>query len=222
MEITDSVIKRFWKYVNVGTRNECWEWTGAKTSNGYGVLSVHSRPVYAHRLSWMISNGDIQSGKCVCHHCDNPSCVNPHHLFIGSYRDNTLDMCKKGRHGFHIVSGDANVVLIRRMYATGMFSVEQLAAEFGLANWNIRSRVTGCLKEYPTRIRPKRFIIDGLKLRAIRETVGVRQIDIEQAVGLAETMISKYEAKSPGVRYQTALGIAQYLNVKVSDICQIL
>jgi hypothetical protein len=87
--------ERFWKYV-VKT-DGCWKWVGSKDSNGYGRLNVDGAPELAPRLSWMIHYGDIPEGKCVCHKCDNPSCTNPEHLFVGSYKDNTADMWNKGR-----------------------------------------------------------------------------------------------------------------------------
>ena len=98
---TDSEI-RFWKYVKKS--EGCWIWTGAKKQGGYGVITVYRdedlrthKRMLAHRLSWEIHNGKILDGLCVCHHCDNPPCVNPAHLFLGTMLDNTLDCYKKGR-----------------------------------------------------------------------------------------------------------------------------
>lgn len=77
-------------------QNGCWEWTRG-TRNGYGVVSFQGSNVPAHRASWIAKNGAIPSGLVVCHRCDNPPCVNPDHLFLGTSTDNNRDMLAKGR-----------------------------------------------------------------------------------------------------------------------------
>lgn len=83
----------------------CWEWMGYRNRTGYGGIGVplsgrnsYFVQRYAHRVSWELYRGPIPDKICVCHRCDNPSCVNPDHLFLGSRKDNTQDMVKKGRH----------------------------------------------------------------------------------------------------------------------------
>lgn len=88
---------RFW--AKVSQSDGCWQWTGATTSWGYGVLRVKGHNVHAHRVSWELHNGPIPEEMFVCHKCDNPQCTNPEHLFIGTARDNALDMIAKKRHG---------------------------------------------------------------------------------------------------------------------------
>ena len=75
----------------------CFLWQGAKDTNGYGVTTVDERQVKTHRLAYAIQHGELQGDFCVCHHCDNPSCVNPFHLFLGSHRDNAQDRQRKQR-----------------------------------------------------------------------------------------------------------------------------
>lgn len=82
---------RFWTRVDKRTSDECWEWTGAKMTAGYGELSFLGRKLGAHRFSFLLHNGDLLPGKVVCHLCNNRACVNPGHLYQGSYRDNWED-----------------------------------------------------------------------------------------------------------------------------------
>jgi len=101
--------ERFWRFV-VKT-NDCWNWSGKK-NNGYGVLSKGSKSdgyFLAHRFSWSMHNQEeILSGMVVMHKCDNPSCVNPEHLILGTSKDNTQDMIAKGRRNLKIPVGVKN------------------------------------------------------------------------------------------------------------------
>lgn len=81
------------------TEDGCWEWTASRNEarRGYGQLNVDGRPVMAHRVMYELFVGPIPPGLCVCHHCDNPPCVRPDHLFLGTHGDNAKDRDMKGR-----------------------------------------------------------------------------------------------------------------------------
>ena len=90
----------FWGRVDRRGADECWPWTGLRLPWGYGSLRLrgHKSPSRAHRLMYEFKHGPIPVGQCVCHRCDNPRCVNPAHLFLGTQTDNLRDMRDKGRH----------------------------------------------------------------------------------------------------------------------------
>lgn len=87
---------RFLTSVQIGALNECWEWTGSINSEGYGNINI-GKTEKAHRFSYLAFHGKIDPLKVVCHKCDNPPCVNPHHLFLGTREDNLKDCIAKGR-----------------------------------------------------------------------------------------------------------------------------
>ena len=107
--IPEKLLESFWKKVK--KTNSCWEWTAVKTSKGYGHLPYARNwgfTTLAHRLSYLIHRGDIPEGLLICHTCDNPHCVNPEHLFLGTQVDNMQDCLSKGRVRYITHRGESN------------------------------------------------------------------------------------------------------------------
>lgn len=130
---------RFWRGVAIGAPGECWKWLAAKKDGtGYGRISSGARHALAHRYSWELHFGPIPEGMKVCHRCDNPQCVNPGHLFLGSQKDNKRDCMEKHRHAFGERHGKAKLTeeqvrQIRELCASGVETHEQIGARFGVS-----------------------------------------------------------------------------------------
>ena len=137
-----SWVDRYWEKVEVRGPDECWEWTGGRFGSGYGELTVDGKGLSTHRLAWELANGPIPQGMLVCHHCDNPTCCNPAHLFIGTAADNNCDKVKKGRSARGAKHGRAkltqtDVRQIRKLWAAGEYTQRELGDRFGVRRRHI-------------------------------------------------------------------------------------
>ena len=139
---------RFWSKADVVLTNSasksCWPWRG-RTHKGYGQFMLNGKCRYAPRVAWTIFNGDPGELQ-VLHKCDNPICVNPHHLFLGTPKVNVDDCVNKGRfHKGERTGGSiltrADVLLIRKKYIRGVYGTARIAKELGLP----RGAVAGVL-----------------------------------------------------------------------------
>ena len=91
-------LERFRDSYEIDKKTGCWNWTGSKNGiNGYGRITVEGKSYCAHRVSYELFVGIIPNGYNVCHKCDNPVCINPDHLFVGTRSDNMQDASNKGR-----------------------------------------------------------------------------------------------------------------------------
>jgi hypothetical protein len=122
----------------------CWNWTGVVNGWGYGRLAYQSTHQAAHRYAYEEFIGPIPEDKCVCHRCDNPSCVNPEHLFLGTLADNSQDMVRKGRHIGSRKLNEEKVRVIRQLIARGV-KHKDIASTYGVtrsAIGNIATKTT--------------------------------------------------------------------------------
>lgn len=125
----------FWS--SVDRTGECWVWYGSRDRQGYGRLQFHGKTVKAHRVAYELQFGNLPAELVVCHHCDNPRCVRPEHLFLGTRADNTLDAKLKKRLASHEKNGRAKITVaiaqeIRQRYAEEEITQQQLGFEYSL------------------------------------------------------------------------------------------
>ena len=123
----------------------CWVWTGCRTGNGYGAFKINQRQVGAHQFAYLLFRGPLPQGYMVCHHCDNPLCVNPQHLFLGTQLDNVRDMFSKGRQPIrkgsasYSILKEAQVLEIRKLAEVPGIKRSELAKAFGVTPATIGS-----------------------------------------------------------------------------------
>lgn len=145
IEMSKAQLKNFWSRVD-RVDGECWEWNSGCISTGYGAFWVPPRVQLSHRISWCIHNGEIPDGLHVCHHCDNPPCANPDHLFLGTALDNSRDKHRKGR--WRAAKGaepararfkNRDVTRIRRLFDSGNSTIADISRMYEAPHNTIRA-----------------------------------------------------------------------------------
>lgn|SRR5690606_9776142 len=132
----------FWNRVQKS--EGCWEWQGAINDRGYGRVWAFGKMERAHRVAYVLEYGRIPDDRIICHHCDNPACVRPDHLFVGTDKDNSDDKWEKGR-GWALTGeihpssklSESQVRAIREEYRKGGVTQRELASAYGVSRQQI-------------------------------------------------------------------------------------
>jgi len=149
--LDDSLVRRFWEKVDRGVLSDCWAWLGGN-QKGYGIVwgSNHGKPYLAHRVSWFIQNKKDPLEMCVLHHCDNPPCVNPDHLYLETRADNVVDMMRRGRHntkyGEDVPGAKLTNTEMREVWQlahAGQLMQKDIATDYGITESHVRAIKTG-------------------------------------------------------------------------------
>lgn len=152
--LSAQLVNKFWSKVKVADHSQCWEWQGARNHQGYGNFSINRKPYIAHRIAYKLRYKNDPQQLQVCHKCDNPSCCNPTHLFLGTNLDNVKDrdmkgrqsktsLFKKGEMNPRAKLTSADVAKIRAKYKEYEYGYKKLAKEFNSHYANIRRIVKG-------------------------------------------------------------------------------
>jgi len=141
-EMTGPETERFLAKLEILTDEDCWNWQATRITDGYGHFGLRGQLYLAHRITYQMEFGTIPDGALVLHHCDNPSCCNPYHLFLGDLSANSKDMYQKGRWALKSSRrgvlnpaarlGPHEVRQIRKLRSEGM-KLEDVAAMFGIS-----------------------------------------------------------------------------------------
>ena len=210
----------FWSNVDVRSETECWEWTGGK-HEGYGRFWANGRDAPAHRVAFLDSGGVLSEEKpMVLHRCGRKPCVNPRHLYAGSYQDNADDAARLGEqargadvHGAKL--NDDSVLSARRRYRARSASVGEMSREFGVSKGNMAKAIDG---------RSYAHLPGAVELRPADQRIKRRpsaKLDAEQETEIARMRADGATWVSIGLRFgvhpTTASQAADRLRKRIDD-----
>lgn len=202
--------ERFWERVDKSDPDGCWLWTGSRAGRGYGRIAVDGKPRPAHRVAWELANGvRMDSRFDACHHCDNPPCVRPDHIFPGTPRDNAADMVAKGRHATpskgkrRLVCKHGHAVVGSNLIETpkrGGSQCRECKNLYDRRNWHRKKALKepGLLQVVSARNTEMRHLFaSGIGLRELGERFGMKPRSIRDVV---KGMIACPECRSYRIR----------------------
>ena len=212
--------ERFWNRVKIGDPNSCWEWQGKTIKDGYGAFHFQGKRVIASRFVWILTYGEIPKGMYVLHKCDNPSCVNPRHLFLGTQKDNmrdaSLKLRKSGPHNGRTKLSWPQVDTIRILLERG-WSTCCLAKLFG-----VNYKTVWQIREGKTWREPKEVMLQAYKNEEAKESAlepegkevmlkepkeeengEAKNFEFWEPEGEANFQKEEYEMKSKGIWFIT-------------------
>lgn len=182
----------------VAAANGCRVWVGCRGTRGYGVIRIGSRQTQAHRLLMQIKQGDALEGREVCHACDNPPCCNPAHLFIGTHRDNMVDMArKKRRYDAKLSLGD--IAAIRNRAASEAYA--SIAADYGIDPSTVgqvfRRSSWGHAKGGAAHVNKiKKVTEDDVRSIRARRAAGESRRAVAEAFGITESNVKTITSRT--------------------------
>jgi len=132
-------LTRFFKKVR--KTDSCWIWTGALSDCDYGLFGIKGQMLYSHRLMWEHHHGPIPEGLFVCHDCDNPSCVNPEHLKLGTHQDNMDDMKRKGRGAKTTLSPEIVEKILDMSNGVRYYNLSEIAKACGVSRRKVEATI---------------------------------------------------------------------------------
>jgi hypothetical protein len=214
-------VEKFWDNVDKHCASGCWEWLGVSTTSGYGRFKVDGHSIAAHRISYYLCTDIWPGDLIVCHSCDNPCCVNPEHLWLGTHADNNRDKEEKGRgnhpfgeeHGQTALRND-DVIQIKEMIKEGLKGTGEIGRIFGVSAKVIRRIRAGNwwngvgedMKQYYTKPR-KLTANEVLAINALSKTGVLTQREIGIIFGVRQSTVGKIKH---GERWAHLTGNGEY------------